>query len=256
MASNSSHNEMSEKLFKEIDKCLKSDPYLYLKFLAYIACDDQLIEILNHILNTNRNKFVEIIRLIAIEAENNLDHQEHIKILQELWNNYIVVSADLKIETASSDLKRFANLNKHKHGAVIQYNLLRSLSKIPPESIVELINSIEKITLRSSTLTADVYNSSVSLLENAKQSQIIQVALLGVYLTYEAYQSIKDWWKGKISGKRCVKQIVDSVTSVAAGMGGGMIGGMIGASLFGPIGMVVGSFIGGIFIQISISAYN
>jgi len=221
MASNS-NNEIPEKLLKEIDNSLNHDQNLYIKFLTYIACKDkegsnQLIKILNHILDTNPNIFKQTVKSMAIDAVKALDNQEYIKILQELWNNYIF-SADIKIETASLDLERLANLNKH-NGAVIQYNLLRSLSKIPPESIGGVINFIKTVSSSSSKLTN------------------------------KAYESIKQWWNGEISGKRCAKQIVDSVTSVLAGTGVGIIGGMIGGGLLGPVGMAVGSIVGGIFFK-------
>jgi len=125
---------------------------------------------------------------------------------------------------------------------------LRSLSKIPPESIGGVINFIKTVSSSSSKLT-NICNLSVSLLKNSKQLQLTLVALLAVYLTREAYQSIKKWWNGEISGKRCVKQIVDSVSSVAAGVGVGIIGGVIGGALLGSVGEVVGSFLGGIFIK-------
>jgi len=250
MASNS-NNEIPEKLLKEIDNSLNHDQNLYIKFLTYIACKDkegsnQLIKILNHILDTNPNIFKQTVKSMAIDAVKALDNHEYIKILQDLWNNYIV-PADIKIETASLDFERLANLNKH-NGAVIQYNLLRSLSKIPPESIGGVINFIKTVSSSSSKLT-NICNSSVSLLKNAKQLQATQVVLLVAYLTWEAYESIKQWWNGEISGKRCAKQIVDSVTSVLAGTGVGIIGGMIGGGLLGPAGMAVGSIVGGIFFK-------
>jgi hypothetical protein len=179
MASNS-NNELSEKLLKEINNSLKDDVNLYVKFLTFIANKErsnQLIKILDNILDTNPNIFKKTVKSIAIDAVKALDNQEYIKILQELWNNYIF-SADIKIETASLDLEKLVDFNKH-NGPVIQYNLLRSLSKIPPESIGEVMSFIKTIAASSSKL-AKICNSSVSLLKNAKQLQVTQVALLAV----------------------------------------------------------------------------
>jgi hypothetical protein len=76
-------------------------------------------------------------------------------------------------------------------------------------------------------------------------------ALLGVFLAYEAFKSIRACYKGDISGKRCVGEIVDSLASATGAVGGGMIGKSIGA-IFGPIPMVIGA-IAGAYIGSNIS---
>ena len=59
------------------------------------------------------------------------------------------------------------------------------------------------------------------------------------------FSSIKRWWKGEISGKRCAKNVIDAtllyVSSWAGGAGLGALIGMVG----GPVGAAVGSAVGG-----------
>jgi hypothetical protein len=44
---------------------------------------------------------------------------------------------------------------------------------------------------------------------------VIMVTLAAVQLSYEAIVSIRRWWKGEITGVRCVKNIIDSTASIA-----------------------------------------
>lgn len=45
--------------------------------------------------------------------------------------------------------------------------------------------------------------------------------LVVVMLGYEACKQIHAWWKGEITGTRCVKNVVDSIGSAAGGVAGG-----------------------------------
>ena len=38
--------------------------------------------------------------------------------------------------------------------------------------------------------------------------ELLRVALPNIYLTFDALLSIRRWWNGKISGKRCVKKVI------------------------------------------------
>jgi hypothetical protein len=98
-------------------------------------------------------------------------------------------------------------------------------------------------------------NEQLALKSTGKISTFIPaVALLTVVsITTEASLSIKQWWIGEISGKRCAKNIVDSLI-VAAGAaigaaGGGYVGSGIGVSVGTGIGALfggpVGAFVGG-----------
>ena len=51
-----------------------------------------------------------------------------------------------------------------------------------------------------------------------------QVFIVAVLLSIEILRNIASWWRGEISGKRCVKQIVDFAFTTAGGFGGGFIG--------------------------------
>lgn len=76
--------------------------------------------------------------------------------------------------------------------------------------------------------------------------KVAAAALVVLYLSLEAYQSIKKWWNNEITGKRCAKNIVDALGSAGGLVAGGYAGGATGLGLFGPLGLVVGSVIGGV----------
>lgn len=60
-----------------------------------------------------------------------------------------------------------------------------------------------------------------------------------IYLTAESLSHIREWYKGGISGKRCLKNILDSTVAVGGAFAGAAVGGTIG-SLFGPVGTIIG----------------
>ena len=60
--------------------------------------------------------------------------------------------------------------------------------------------------------------------------------------------SIKRWWRGEISGKRCAKNVIDAgllyVTTSAGTCAGAGLGALIGTP-GGPVGNILGAVIGG-----------
>eukprot|EP00112_Aurelia_sp_Birch-Aquarium-sp1_P025354 Seg84.1 transcript_id=Seg84.1/GoldUCD/mRNA.D3Y31 product="DnaJ protein" protein_id=Seg84.1/GoldUCD/D3Y31 len=73
---------------------------------------------------------------------------------------------------------------------------------------------------------------------------VVMVGLAAVHLFYKAYQHIKRWWAGEISGKRCAKSLIDDTAAIIGGMTGGVGGAALG-SLLGPCGTVLGGIVGG-----------
>lgn len=54
--------------------------------------------------------------------------------------------------------------------------------------------------------------------------KMVPVGLQAINLTFEAWNNLKLWWRGEISGKRCAKNIIDSLAGIAGGYGGGIAG--------------------------------
>ena len=76
-----------------------------------------------------------------------------------------------------------------------------------------------------------------------------------VYLAYDVYKNICEWWNGEITGKRCIKNIIDSGLTIGAGMAGGVAGVAFG-SIFGPVGTVIGGITGGVLSSAAISVLS
>ena len=83
------------------------------------------------------------------------------------------------------------------------------------------------------------------------------MALVAVFLAADIIINIRRWWKGEITGVRCVKNILDNGVSVAAGIAGGIggeIGGAaVGGAIGGPVGAAVGAVVGAVAGSISAS---
>ncbi|CAB3985279.1 Hypothetical predicted protein [Paramuricea clavata] len=119
--------------------------------------------------------------------------------------------------------------------------LARAWSISPHESKASVLNFLRGMASEPAMVTA--VDDAVNLVDKTGGT-VVMVALAAVYLTYNAYDNIRRWWKGEISGKRCIKNVLDATFTIGAGMAGGAAGAAIG-SVGGPVGAVVGSIVGG-----------
>ncbi|CAF1516095.1 unnamed protein product [Rotaria magnacalcarata] len=84
-----------------------------------------------------------------------------------------------------------------------------------------------------------------ALLSMFTKGALQPTVIIAPKLAYEAIMNIRAWWKGEISGQRCVKNLLDDMATVAGGMGGAWAGAAAG-SIFGPIGTGIGFLAGGV----------
>ena len=115
--------------------------------------------------------------------------------------------------------------------------LTRAL-KVTPESNGNLIMGF----LKSYLLNQQPNNLAINL--NFVRNQLNMVPLAAVYISFDVYQNIRNWWNGHLSGSMCTKNIVDSVLTNTASAGGVYAGALVGG-IFGPIGVVAGGVVGG-----------
>ena len=125
--------------------------------------------------------------------------------------------------------------------------LARALSIVPPESKLAIMSCCQEMVGRGAVM------SLVEDAANLAGGTVVMVGLAAVYLAYSAYSNIRRWWKGEITGKRCLKNVLDSTFTVGAGIGGSVGGAALG-SLVGPIGTVVGGIVGGLISSAAMSA--
>ncbi|XP_028417040.1 uncharacterized protein LOC114541302 [Dendronephthya gigantea] len=119
-------------------------------------------------------------------------------------------------------------------------NLEKIWNVIPTESKASVLNSIKELASRGNVLMSAI--DEFASLGSKTCGKVAMVSLAGVYLAYTAQNNITRWWKGEISGKRCVKNVLDATFTTGAGMAGGILGGFL---LCGPIGGLVGGILGG-----------
>lgn len=118
--------------------------------------------------------------------------------------------------------------------------LAKAWSIIPAESKISIMESIELIVHKS---TMDTVKTVTTFTDKYGGTRVM-VALAAINIAYETYRSIQRWWRGEISGERCIKNVLDSSFTVVAGMGGGTAGAYYGAIVGGPPGAVLGGIAG------------
>ena len=131
--------------------------------------------------------------------------------------------------------------------ASAQSAFLNAVSRLSPKAFNTLSGVVQK-------MPGPLSRFGGRALTQARNAQpVVKVALVAVYLANDIILNIRRWWKGEITGKRCVKNIIDNGVGVAAGFGGAYVGELIGASLgglAGPVGaaagFIAGATIGGV----------
>lgn len=109
--------------------------------------------------------------------------------------------------------------------------LARAWGKMPPCTKIQILTNINAISSSGSVVSKPEF-------------KVVMSGLAPVHLSSEAYNNIKRWWRGEISGERCAKNVIDAMVTTAAGVGGGLSGAVLGATVAGPIGAVVGGVVG------------
>jgi hypothetical protein len=122
--------------------------------------------------------------------------------------------------------------------------LCRQLARLPPGQQARLLGIVGRMAGGQSSALVR-YVSGATTLFNRVRGNVVLVGLSAVYLGWEAIQSIRAWWRGEISGKRCAKRVIDATVTFGAGLGGGAVGAAVGG-LVGPIGSLAGAVIGGL----------
>jgi hypothetical protein len=99
---------------------------------------------------------------------------------------------------------------------------------------------------KSQAINAVVLYGQKALAAYSKYGKMLGNVKIILTLTYTVFSNIKGWWKGEISGTRCVKSIMDDVAAIAGGVAGAAGGAAIGTALFPGIGTAIGGFLGGL----------
>lgn len=196
-------------------------------------------------------KVFKIVAERMVEDSKKVDNDENYRqVMYDVWNNFL---KDKLTECPDGGQKLALAIRPDSTTTVAQFCFLRAVARLPPESYMKLATSV-------SAMSGPVAVYGGKALAIAQKAQpVVRVALVVVALAWNVIKNIRRWWKGEISGKRCLKNIIDCGIGVAAGIGGGVGGEMMGASagffVGGPVGAafgaVIGAVVGGVLVSIT-----
>jgi hypothetical protein len=121
--------------------------------------------------------------------------------------------------------------------------LARAWSIIPAESKISLMNSIREIVSKSGMTEVENFLAVADYEMAAGTTAMVDQPAF--HIRYDVRVNITLWWKGKISGERCIKNVLDLTVTIGAGIAGSAAGAYIGSAIAGPLGGLVGGFAGG-----------
>ncbi|CAF4568561.1 unnamed protein product, partial [Didymodactylos carnosus] len=89
-------------------------------------------------------------------------------------------------------------------------------------------------------------NSIATLIVGTAFGAVAKVFIVIGKLGWRAVKNIYLWWKGEVSGKRCVKEIIDASAEMLGGVLGCAEGAMLGTLVCPWVGTAVGGLIGAV----------
>ncbi|CAF1399058.1 unnamed protein product [Rotaria sordida] len=162
--------------------------------------------------------------------------------MADVWESYTKSDPDGKMEpTLDMTFKDYTESN------IALVNLQQALATLPSNQrtvVVSKIITIAKSLAGPQSALATYTSRALAFTERA--GALAPVAIAAVLLSWEALKSIAAWWKGEISGKRCVANIVNAASTIGGGAAGGAAGVYIGTLIAPGIGTVIGGLAGGI----------
>ena len=214
---------------------LKAERRKLVLIFAYLAKKDNVARNYKTILSNTPDDefFVKVVDQMYVD---HVDEEMVKEILREVSEKSLVPNPErveisnkfgLKIAMTSPKLMAMVSCNK----------FLSILSTLPTESQSNLLQegfafsnkfsgASWAVALREKTKSVQTYLQKTS-------TALKTVGLAAVFLGLDAWRNIGEWWHGRISGPRCVKNIIDCGIVLFAGAIGMMIPGIGG--LLGPV---------------------
>ncbi|CAF0736822.1 unnamed protein product [Didymodactylos carnosus] len=223
-----------------------SDLALALSFLAAQGSDSVYMNTLCALLKEDE-RFQSMTKQFLTDIHTSTEDPEFKKIMTTIWDSYSKGDPQATKAVGNSNPIFDINLHNYLNSKVAVINLQQALRLIPLNQRGAVISKILKLAEHIAGQRALTSKALSSLSQGGTSSRAVTpVAIVVVLLSWEALKSISSWWKGEISGRRCVKQLIDALSALAGGYAGGAAGAIAGTAVFPGVGSLVGGVVGGL----------
>jgi hypothetical protein len=200
--------------------------------------DDATWKTLVRLAKTNRRAFDLYIERLTKDTKTAENNNEFYKVMSDMYKAFLE-DGEGEFDPSTFSLALQQSEAKPASTAAI---VARTFAKISASDQAAVLAVVKSLAYEGSAVIPAL-NKAVAVV-NKVGGNVVLVTLSAIYVGWEAIKSLKQWWKGEISGKRCAKQVIDGTATFAAGVGGGFGGAAVG-SILGPIGAIGGAIIGG-----------
>ena len=231
---------MSEKIpgnvIRQLSVTLESKPdklAQILYFLAQVEETDKYVQILTAVLS-NHSAFNSIVDKLIEDTDKFVKDPKYYRFMSDIWNNYLKPNEKGVVDGQDFDYQLIlSSMDKDSTHAIISFNYIFALSRLPPSVHSQMINTTVNLaeSLLGGSTALMVRQTAENSLKIASSSagKVVAVSIVAVALAWDVIQNINRWWKGEISGVRCIKHVIDDTIGAAAGVGGGFAGMAIGS---------------------------
>jgi hypothetical protein len=249
----SQNSGLPSDILNKISKYLENKPDDLSTLMIFLADIDnsstlKYIQVLRSILN-NEKAFQNVVDKLVEETMKLKNDPNYLQMMASILENFLKPYEKKNVGDGEQFDYQAALSNMDHMGATVPYNIVASLSKLDPSAqrrVVQVMIKAANATVKNG-LVVGIYNlNNLLRVMRSPALKMVSVGLLAVYLTYEAWNNIKLWWRGEISGKRCAKSIIDSLAGAAGGIGGGIGGAAVGTMIFPGVGTFIGAVVGGV----------
>ena len=154
--------------------------------------------------SSEERTFAKMAEKLVEDARCLENDKDFYSVMNDLWNNYL--KPDEKsgnVPVQYDDARILAKFVSTKDAPVIVCALLEMIVRMPPASQQQIIRAIGRLAKPGQSMVKQVAKSLVSL--RTTSGKMVSYGIVACALAWEVFQSVRSWWKGEISGARCVK---------------------------------------------------
>lgn len=219
----------------------EDDQALIISFLAAHGNDSVYMNTLSMML-TKEKMFEKMVLQFLQDIHTSKNDPKFVNILGQVWESYIKGDPNQTIDPVLH-----VNVQDYTESNVAIVNLQQALIRIPPSQraiVVSRLITLAKTIAGPQSALATYTSQALAWTERA--GTLAPLAIAAVLLSWEALKSISAWWKGEISGARCVANVINAGATIGGGFGGGALGTFLGTMVCPGVGTVIGGVAAGV----------